>query len=1101
MPFTDVPPSYASSTTQSPLPLIAPYLPSSTLVSLCLVSRRFYSIFIPFLWGDPASHFGIANDAVYVALTRFKRTLRKARPETRGLTHTLHLPPALSEIYGGPRTSWLRDVLEGLPNLQSLIVGGLPFFDHGSLMALRAQMVPRRDVYGDPLEGPGVWEDGYGLKLLLAGSEPNTTSLGLSIALPRFPSLVYLDLSFTKSAKDAGVLAALGWMGELQALKLQGIGLRDGEAEVLANSIGVRVRLLDVRNNVLTDMAVRSLMQACFLGPRKEPRNGVDRLNTRMVEDWPVGMAPGPDFFSLDTLRSEDLDRELLKQLTNPLTGRLAFEEIPQGGLTHLYISGNNLSVEGLASLLKTERLHILDGGSVDTVKTISRTRSLSTSSGYVDEVKFPGAEKLVPILAQSASKNLTYLRVDHAVVTGLFEPPVALEKRASINRSKRLSKTSTSDEPVSPVAEVSGDTTHAMELPASLAYAVELPSDNHPIYEMDATPMQPRAELPGDMIYFAVSPPIGTKPEQNQARLDDVPQGPRRGSGAFAPEVDVDGTYHGLPPPPMENGNTAQPNGTAVVPAGTHDVSDEGSTNSTVRSLRSPVSPITPHGTFQPLVAPTTAPSKPSPGSRPPQSAETSTMATTVHRPISPAPTPTSIRHARIDYLMSLRPPPNSIISAATTPMTLHPSHLPNLRTLVLTSVPLSVPASSLIISRLKAFISACAIESVLSHLLAATDYSLPPGKARHLAEIRAARRHFALQTIVLEMAQPSSFSNNHTGNDRAWQSSRAGATNNSKSSTGDRDSEALWSAAADDFSFFAEDGGEEEDECGIYGHEKEKYFPTAAVWDDKILLSPDDAERGDSPVIGQHRRHNSHGEGSGTLSPIHALDARGATVSGATSAWKSPRDLPMGRNRRLSNEPGQGRRAVSPIGRGSFDGGGTYHHPQQQRTFTSAGQHTAELPGTMPTSSPVVGQQRRMQSRSQRPGSLNSPALHNPTPTANQYGISPPISPLEPQETQLDLVSELAAFRKQRKAAYEAEVLKFRRFKAGLRPEDTEGLIEPFVEGFWEGKIEIVRDASKGGGRKGVGGGGGVGGLGRAEKKWMVDYYGNRFDGFLYP
>ena len=31
--------------------------------------------------------------------------------------------------------------------------------------------------------------------------------------------------------------------------KLRGIGLRDGEAEVLANSIGIRVRLLDIRDN------------------------------------------------------------------------------------------------------------------------------------------------------------------------------------------------------------------------------------------------------------------------------------------------------------------------------------------------------------------------------------------------------------------------------------------------------------------------------------------------------------------------------------------------------------------------------------------------------------------------------------------------------------------------------------------------------------------------------------------------------------------------------------------------------------------------------------------------------------------------------------
>lgn len=1080
MPFTDVPPSYHSSTTQSPLPLVAPYLSSSTLVALCLVSHSFHTTFIPFLWGDPASHFGIANDAVYVALTRFRRVIPRARLFVRELTHTLHLPPALSEIYGGPRPGWLRDVLEGLPNLQSLVVGGLPFFDHGALMALRRQMVPRRDVYGDPLEGDGgVWEEGYGLKLLLASSEPNTTSLGLSHALPRFEHLVYLDLSFTKSAKDAGVLAALGGMGELQALKLQGIGLRDGELEVLANAIGIRVRLLDVRDNALTDMAVRSLMQACFLGVKREagPVAGVDRLNTRRVEDWPVGMQPGPDFFSLDTLRSEDLDRELMKQLTNPLTGRLAFEDIPQGGLTHLYISGNRLSVEGLASLLKSTRLHLLDGGSVDTVKTISRTQSLSTASGYVDEVKFPGAEKLVPILAESASKNLTYLRVDHAVLTAQFEPHIPLEKKTSISSRRKISL----DEPVSPVtAEMGGDEHHVAELPAAATYAVELPSDNHPIYELDATPMQPRAELPGDMIYFAVSPPIGQKPEENQIHPEPKQKEPIRGEGAFAPEVDLGGTYHGMAPPVLENGTATMVNG-AVDSPHTNDVSDEGSTNSTGRSILSPVSPMTPHGThFQPLIAPATQPkrnntTKPTQSTRPPVQQESAP--TPPPRPVSPMPTPTSIRQARIEYLHSLRPPPENF-KTMSHPLSLHPSHLPNLRTLVLTSVPLTVPASSPLISRLKAFISACAIESVLSHLLAATDYSLPPGRARHMAEKAAAKRLFALQTIVLEMAQPAavSSSNHHhhankTGSDpRAWTHSRQ-RISMSKSSTGDVDSENLWSAAADDFSFFAEEGGEEEDECGIYNHEKDKYFPSAAVWDDKILLSPDDAESAigrDSPVT----------VGSATLSPVHAL-GRGNTVSGGGGGggtWRSPRELPMGRNRRLSNESRR-----SP--RNSFSGS------QPQRPSHTPVHFTAELPGsTTGSNSGAMPRSSLPSSLSQRRQAPTSHPINTLSANANVLNggggqdISPPISPLE-DEPQLDVVSHLGAWRKERKAAYEAELLKFRRFKAGLRPEDAEGLIEPFVEGMWQGKIEVVRNARPKG------------------RSGLVDFYGNFFvNSYLY-
>jgi hypothetical protein len=308
----------------------------------------------------------------------------------------------VSEIYGGPNSFWLRDVLENLPKLQSLIVSRLPFFDHHSLIALRHQSSARRKSLGSEDDRPQ-----YELRLLLAQREPNTTSAGLKEALFHFPHLVYLDLSYTSPARQASVLSAFTNLWDLQVVKLRGVGMRDGEAEVLANAIGIRVRLLDLRDNHLTDMAVRSLLQACFLPPDRLPTSG--NMSTRQIEDWPVGMAPGPDFMSLDSLRSEDLDRQLLKQLTNPLTGRLALEDIPHKGLTHLYIAGNHLSVEGLSSLLKSTRLHILDGGSVDTVKVVSRPKPSSSSSPstiYHDDVRFPGAEKLVPVLAKDASQN-----------------------------------------------------------------------------------------------------------------------------------------------------------------------------------------------------------------------------------------------------------------------------------------------------------------------------------------------------------------------------------------------------------------------------------------------------------------------------------------------------------------------------------------------------------------------------------------------------------------------------------------------------------------------------------------------------------------------
>ena len=1025
MPFTDVPPSYEFSINREAWTVVAPYISSPDLCACCLVSQKWHAIFVPFLWGDPASHFGIANDAVYIALTRFKRTLRRVRQSVRSLTHTLHLPPALSEIYGGPHATWLRDVLEYLPNLQSLIVTRLPFFDHHSLVALRSTSA-RRYSAEERAELPT-----FGLKLLLASSEPNTTWQGLQIAISRFPSLVYLDLSHTKTARDPNVLAALGGLYDLQALKLRCIGLRDGEAEVLANSIGIRVRLLDIRDNLLTDMAVRSLMQACFLPPDQNP--DASRLNTRRVEDWPVGMAPGPDFFSLDTLRSEDLDHELLKQLTNPLTGRLAFEDIPHRGLTHLYIANNQLSVEGLSSLLKSERLHVLDGGSVDVVKTIARTRSLASATGYVDEVKFPGAEKLIPVLAKSASKTLTYLRVDHAVVTSKTDVPKEKDLLKEPGTSKSMLASELPDT-ASVAAELPAQSRNVMELPAPTHYAVELPAYRDPVFEMDATPMQPRVELPGDMIHFALSPPVGDKPEQESPVTEA--KSPIRGEGAYAPEVVVNG-----------DGHAEAQDVNAQSEHNTHDsnkVSDESSTNSTTRSAKSPVSPIPPQAqtTFQPLVVPVdAAPKLPTPQQKPLPPRKEPPHQSARPQPLRSQPS-MSGRQLRIDYLVSKRPksltfkPSPATMTPAQLQMAtvteLHPCIVPNLRTLILTSVPTSVTASSPVLQAIKDFISACAVESALSHLLAATDYSLPPGRARHLAEQVAARRLFALRSIVLEMEAPLITAKAANGQ-RAWEHSRQ-RLSMLKSSTGDHDSENLWTAAADDFSFFAEGGGEEEEECGIYEHEQEKYFPTANL-DEKMLVTPADSTHDLTNGTPNSPHGNFHG-----LSPIHALGR-------SNTAWnplRSPRELPLGRNRRGSNE----------AQRNSFDGPGT------PRPGTS----TPELMGTVPLPSPRI------------PPPRSAPRPTSPT-KSNTGG---------PEESMVDVISELASWRKQRKAAYATSMAQFARFKPNASDEDGDlgEVLPPFVEGYWTGEVKVVRnEAPKG--RSGV-----------------VDWFGNYFEkGYLYP
>ncbi|KAL1968907.1 hypothetical protein VTN77DRAFT_1268 [Rasamsonia byssochlamydoides] len=769
----EIPPSYELATVRDAWAIIARYIPSADLCAASLVSRRWHEIFVPFLWGNPASHFGTDNDAVYVALTRFRRTLKRARLEVRMLTHTLHLPPALSEIYGGPRPEWLRDILDYLPCLQSLIVSGLPFFDHNATMALKSLLNQGTIQEYQP----------YNLRLLLAEREPNTTSIGIAHALSRFPLLIYLDLSYTSSARDRMVLSMLSELRELQVLKLRGIGLKDADAEFLANAIGTRVRFLDLRNNLLTDMAVRSLLQACFVPPGTLLSQGRG--------------------YTADILRRPDLDEKFLELLTHPLTGRSLLENLPHVGITHLYISDNKLTVEGVASLLASKRLHLLDAGTVDTAKSLRKGQHALSPDGQANGAGiFPGAEKLVPILGTSAKDNLTYLRVHHAVVT-----KDAPTKENNIPLNDLL-------------PELPGDM-ERLQLENTQPYSeldpaneiFELPSESEPRFELADTSVS-RSNA-------ASAPPPAAR--DIRCIYEDEPLPVGRGP-AFAPEV-------------------ADSN---------HFPDDEAAMSNARRTglLQS-----------QPGRAETSAPSF----------VDDSKLSENVEENSLPASVSTP-RAKKIQDLLAKRPK-NKVLPLrhrdAAYPY-LHPSHIPHVETLVLTDVPSHVPADSPIISSLIRFITACSDEVLLASLQARADYSLPPGRDRMRAEQQHAKSLFALERLVLEItpvvkkSEPTKLS--------SWKSQYYEHVA-SKSATGDYDSERLWSAAMDDFSFFGNE------ECGVPDDDMDKNFPMAFL-NEKVLLMPEDNESTHSglseleaPLSPNLRQPSPH-------LPLHARRSRPSSI-----------------------------------------------------------------------------------------------------------------------------------------------------------------------------------------------------------------------------
>ncbi|KAL8689467.1 MAG: hypothetical protein Q9218_004872 [Villophora microphyllina] len=497
----DIPPSYEAAIRRDHWTIIAEYVRSSD--DLCAASRvckRWHQIYAPLLWGNPASHFGTENDRVYVALTRFKRSLKWVRYGVRSLTHTLHLPPAQAELYDGPHPGWLRDVLLKLPNLQSLVVSQLPFFDHASLLALRIPSSNNADDKRPP---------SFALRLLIATQCTNTTQRSLSDSLSAFPNLVFLDLSRTLGARDPTVLSKLRSMSSLQILKLSGIQLRDNDMVTLADAIGIRVRSLDVRDNFLTDNSVRTLLNSCLKG--RDRSNHVEGSRPRGLsgaaeEDWPTGILK-PDPAVLDEFRDESFDERYLKRLTHGLVCRMPSEDQAHAGITHLYIADNRLTIEGLSSLVKSSSLHVLDAGTVDTTRLFHRSALASSTLPpdlQIPRFGLPGAEKLTPVLAKHSRESLTSLRIGHAIVT----------KWATLKV----------EEPDPEVCELSSERAfNELETPAP---TYELPDDR-----------SERFELAGDSVHFVVSPAIGPKPEDGEP----VNRRHINRESIYAPEVAVD--------------------------------------------------------------------------------------------------------------------------------------------------------------------------------------------------------------------------------------------------------------------------------------------------------------------------------------------------------------------------------------------------------------------------------------------------------------------------------------------------------------------------------------------------------------------------------
>ena len=729
------------------------------------------------------------------------------------------MPPAQSELYEGPKNEWLKDVLEQLPNLQSLIVSRLPFFDHAALLALRlpsSQHEPQGlveepqsilDVDHSTQRSPSInrrtvrpGSNGisiFPLRLLIATHCSNTTSTGLAEALSHWTNLVFLDLSETLAARDHIVLSSFRHLSGLQILKLRHVNLRDEDIDVLAEAIGIRVRSLDVRDNRITDTSIRTLLSVCFQ-PAQDPRANQGSLSNTLSgvpdEDWPSGVRK-PISYLVDEFRGDDIDKRFVRRLTGGVVSRLPSEDLPAIGLTHLYVTNNYITVEGIASLIKTGNLNVLDVGAVDTAKALVRPRARSTSSRQLEfSSLLPGAEKLIPILGHHAAKNLTYLRIHHTVVTEKSPLNSDNSSWAQLNGVHAGKHELAAEE--APCCELGASSKH--ELSAEEAPCYELDA-TVPVYEMGDGNGTPRFELPGDPIHFVVSPAVGKKPSpslQEQTSLDV-----RRGS-LYAPEPLVlqERDEIGETSPPL-----IDPTGLGKVVQAVNGVSveEQESTSNLTISLQREI------------------------------------INTRIVDKDSRL-TLTSVKERRRELRSGIEDRPRG----------LSPGALPALRSLVLTGIPCT-DKDQHVIDALKRFLRDCAEEARLADLQASIEQETlySPGSSRSVYQHNRPRKIFALQSLVLEMADPKHNSASSCRSMTPFNSPPGSLTDHSRSSTEDQDSEAFWAAQENDFSFFGDE------ECGLPAEEPGIHFPLSTL-SEKVVMPMDSLQPRDLPTLQQPRK-----------------------------------------------------------------------------------------------------------------------------------------------------------------------------------------------------------------------------------------------------
>ncbi|EMR83149.1 putative leucine rich repeat domain protein [Botrytis cinerea BcDW1] len=340
--------------------LIAPYLNTSDLYFGSLVNSHFNEKLGNYLWANPFRDLAQRKQPCEV-VTRFFLASPKRDLRTRKRVRILDLR-ALHEIRRdraqtkdcvifGPhlKPEWFFKFFTHFPNLNCILLAPTCSEDY------------------DLGAGAGLPDNHNGMPQpeFLSAAGCNTFNLSLILNHNITQNLIYLDASETARSTNWKTIFTVQTLPKLRILKLRGLRLTDTMLPPIVTHSRGQIWSLDLRDNLLTDNVIYSLIRGCFLKRLPNRKHGPLRTtDDELFEDPPIyretNESNDPHPTATTTLRPDSTQEvESFRHGINILERRNNAEDnlLLVTGLTHLYISNNKFTALAPKLLLASTNL------------------------------------------------------------------------------------------------------------------------------------------------------------------------------------------------------------------------------------------------------------------------------------------------------------------------------------------------------------------------------------------------------------------------------------------------------------------------------------------------------------------------------------------------------------------------------------------------------------------------------------------------------------------------------------------------------------------------------------------------------------------------